>query len=308
MYVFIVVCVATILAWSSNLNAAEMYKYKDQKGRWVFTDKKPVETDEFESERLLKTELKRKVNIVNRGTKLRPILVAVNKYAGPVELWVDFSKTYNAKFSKPKPHYWLLEPNSETQLLYLEQKNFDRAWSYAWQAQVAVGEPIKKNNLAPVSLGIPFAGGPYIISQAFHGTASHSQHVQSHYAVDVALPEGTPIVAAADGIVMDTEKDFSRSGWEAQYLDEANLVRILHPDKTMTVYAHLAPDKILVTLGQQVQKGTLLGYSGNTGFSGGPHLHFALQANVGKQLVSLPFMFDGFQSHPEQGQWLNAKK
>lgn len=308
MYIFTAVLLLASLIWVPSSFAAELYKYKDQKGRWVFTDKKPVETEEFESERLLKTELKRKVTIVNRGTKLRPILVAVNKYAGPVELWVDFSKTQNAKFSKPKPYYWVLEPSSETQLLYLEQKNFNRPWSYAWQAQVAVGEPVKQSELRPVSLGIPFAGGPHIISQAFHGEASHAQHVQSHYAVDVALPEGTPIVAAADGIVMDTEKDFSRSGWEAQYMDEANLVRILHPNKTMTVYAHLAPDKILVNLGQHVQKGTLLGYSGNTGFSGGPHLHFSLQANIGKQLVSLPFMFDGFQSHPEQGQWLNAKK
>jgi murein DD-endopeptidase MepM/ murein hydrolase activator NlpD len=61
----------------------------------------------------------------------------------------------------------------------------------------------------------------------------------------------------------------------------------------MAVYAHLAQDGADVRLGEHVRRGQRIGRSGNTGFSGGPHLHFVVQANRGMRLVSLPFRMFG---------------
>jgi len=86
---------------------------------------------------------------------------------------------------------------------------------------------------------------------------------------------------------------FSRSGWSQAYADEANYVRVLHDDGSMALYAHLDADAIDVAIGQKVNRGDPLGRSGTTGFSSGPHLHFVLQINKGKELVSIPFEFEG---------------
>ncbi|WP_221261843.1 M23 family metallopeptidase, partial [Xanthomonas campestris] len=74
-----------------------------------------------------------------------------------------------------------------------------------------------------------------------------------------------------------------------------NLVRLLHADGSMAIYAHLAPAGVLVHPGQRVRSGERLGSAGSTGFSTAPHLHFAVQRNVGLRLISLPFRMSGPQ-------------
>jgi len=61
----------------------------------------------------------------------------------------------------------------------------------------------------------------------------------------------------------------------------------------MGLYAHLRPEGVLVRAGQRVRTGQTIGLSGNTGFTSGPHLHFAVQVNRGMTLVSLPFRMVG---------------
>ena len=70
-------------------------------------------------------------------------------------------------------------------------------------------------------------------------------------------------------------------------------MRIVHDDGTMALYAHLREGGVLVRVGQRVEKGQQIGLSGNTGFTSGPHLHFALQVNRDMRLVSIPFRMFG---------------
>ncbi len=70
-------------------------------------------------------------------------------------------------------------------------------------------------------------------------------------------------------------------------------MRILHGDGSMAIYAHLALEKARVYPGLKVSSGQLIGFSGNTGFTIGPHLHFAVQINKDMELVSVPFKFTG---------------
>ncbi len=143
------------------------------------------------------------------------------------------------------------------------------------------------------------------VAQGWGGRFSHGEP-ENHNAVDFAAEIGTAVLAARDGVVMEVESDFDRPGLSAErFGDRANLVRILHDDGTMAVYAHLAPDGVSVSAGQRVRRGQRIGLSGNTGFTTGPHLHFVVQVNRNMQLVSVPFrMFSplGILRFDESGQ------
>lgn len=86
-----------------------------------------------------------------------------------------------------------------------------------------------------------------------------------HKGIDIAGPIGTPIMAAATGIV-------TFAGWNSG--GYGNLVEIEHPDGSLTRYAH--NHRILVSAGQDVIQGQLIAEMGSTGNSTGPHLHFEL--------------------------------
>ncbi len=85
-----------------------------------------------------------------------------------------------------------------------------------------------------------------------------------HAGTDWAVRTGTTVVAARGGVV-------TQAGWAGSY---GYCIVVTHPDGHFTRYAHLS--EILVTYGQEVAQGQMIGLSGNTGFSTGPHLHFEL--------------------------------
>ena len=115
-----------------------------------------------------------------------------------------------------------------------------------------------------------------VYSVAWKGSyTSDSENTGSHPGVDIRVPEGTPVVSIANGIV-DTVKSGGGFG---------NVVVIRHPNvpnpdnpgrKTTlySVYAHLQTP--MATVGAIVTKGEQIGTSGSTGFASGPHLHFQI--------------------------------
>lgn len=88
-----------------------------------------------------------------------------------------------------------------------------------------------------------------------------------HYGVDLSADRGTPIVASRSGTVAMTTYDDS----------SGNYVVIDHLDGYRSVYMHM--DKYIVTEGQFVVAGQIIGYCGNTGVSTGDHLHFGIYLN-----------------------------
>ena len=114
------------------------------------------------------------------------------------------------------------------------------------------------------------------------------------YAVDLAMPVGTDVVAARDGIVFDVASNNFKGGVDrSEYAELANIVRILHDDGSYAVYAHLNWNSIRVRPGERVRAGQYIADSGNTGFTSGPHLHFAVQRNVGMRVDSMRVSFRG---------------
>lgn len=105
----------------------------------------------------------------------------------------------------------------------------------------------------------PFNGN-YPVTQKFGDTYTDPK---GHKGIDYALPVGTPVLAAADGIVERAGVDNTGYG---------NMILIRHLWNDGTVYAHLRNWSVQV--GQKVKAGEIIGYSGNTGNSTGAHLHF----------------------------------
>lgn len=90
---------------------------------------------------------------------------------------------------------------------------------------------------------------------------------KQHKGIDIRAPQGTPIVAAADGII--TRRDFSQS--------YGNVIYIKHDDGNVTRYAHMSSFQPGFSVGSRVNQGDLIGYVGSTGNSTGPHLHFEVR-------------------------------
>lgn len=136
---------------------------------------------------------------------------------------------------------------------------------------------------------LPFQTASATIDQGFEGEFSH-QDAENRFALDFALPDGTPVLAARDGVVMQMQMGFTRHGLNyTQDAPRANFIRVLHDDGSMAVYAHLAARSAAVVLGQRVGVGQRLALSGNTGYSTAPHLHFVVQVNRSLQLESIRF-------------------
>lgn len=109
------------------------------------------------------------------------------------------------------------------------------------------------------------------------------------------MPEGTPVLAARAGTVIYTEANQVYGAQVPDMLGKANEVRIQHIDGTVAIYAHLAHGGVYVYAGQRVEIGQQIGLAGSTGYSSGPHLHFAVQTvrRNGDRIetISLPFRF-----------------
>ena len=95
-------------------------------------------------------------------------------------------------------------------------------------------------------------------------------------AVDIAMPEGVPVLAARAGRVEATESQQGASPEEEPLSYEGNFVRVRHADGSVAVYAHLRHLGVAVAAGDGVAAGELLGYSGSSGDVATPHLHFAV--------------------------------
>ncbi|WP_366524857.1 M23 family metallopeptidase [Acaryochloris sp. IP29b_bin.137] len=101
-----------------------------------------------------------------------------------------------------------------------------------------------------------------------------------HRGIDIAAPVGTPVVAAAPGIV--TTAGWNRWGY-------GNLVEIRHPDGSLTLYAH--NHRIKTRVGQSVYQGQQIAEMGSTGRSTGPHTHFELHPSDKKGAINpVPFL------------------
>lgn len=278
------------IVFSSPAYAEKLYKSQDANGRIVFSDRPMDGHGQVEIRQVIPFEKTDRFSIRNTGTKERPVLAAINGYYAPIQVGIGLTRNNNISTSSPLPATFIVPANKRKELVSIGPASERQGWSYTYQTRMVIGDPTARHApFNPYVLPVP-SGMNVHITQAFNGEFSHN-HPQSEYAVDIAMPEGTPIHAARGGVVMDVANDFLYGGVGEKYEQRANFIRILHDDGTMAIYAHLQLESAQVPVGATVQAGDVIGASGNTGYSSGPHLHFAVQKNFGMELRSVPFEF-----------------
>lgn len=292
-------CISLFILLVPNLVLGEIYKYQDEHGRWHFSDKKPksntkVEHVEIKIDNPLSKTFK--VELVKEETNGNVNFLLKNPLFAPVQCYVLLP-------GNDTPEQTLIESQSEINILSSQDQ-------WLRESDIEYGCLIGSPEAKPdgTRYKVPFKGFKSLqVTQGFGGKFSHAQQPQ-FYAIDIGMPVGTPIAAARDGIVIDMRDNYAHSGVSSTYFyDKANYVMVLHEDGTYAMYGHLLIGKILVQPGEQVEAGQLIGYSGNTGFSTGPHLHFVIQYNKQGKPASTTFRFeqsDGSIVKPTAGMWL----
>jgi len=191
-----------------------------------------------------------------------------------VTMSIDFESLTNLRASGTLPLFIEIPGRSKKRVLELSRISsalgVDYRSSYGWVRGSAFA--IHQESYL---YKLPFYQGSNVrVSQGYHGETSHKG--LSAYAVDFPVPVGTPIYAAREGIVVGSEGSSNLGGGSPEYRKFANYVIIEHSDGTMGNYYHLKQGGAVAVIGQKVSKGDLIGYSGNTGYSSGPHLHFSV--------------------------------
>lgn len=296
-----------LLLCSFNAASQKLYKFQDEQGIWHFTDKLPKTLQKLEV-RQLKAAPKQLVWLLQSGEERHPRFYVRNDYVGSVEFEIDFSERDNVQATPDLPRRFVIEPGKSDTLFEVNGIDEHQPWRLAFKYRYIIGSPLADYRSAASYLPPIAPNTAFQISQAFGGTFSHNDP-QNQYAVDITMPVGTPVYAARSGVVLEVEDDFYKGGANKAYSTKANSIRILHDDGSMAIYAHLELEKAQVYPGLTVAAGHKIGYSGNTGFSSGPHLHFAVQVNKGMELVSVPFTFinqQGLAEEPSVNAWLKG--
>ena len=163
--------------------------------------------------------------------------------------------------------------------LYIQSKSFDEVFEMAKKkeemlASIPAIQPVSNEDLTRMASGYGYRTDPVYKTTKFHA------------GMDFTAPRGTPIYATGDGKVI--QADAANRGY-------GNHVRIDHGYGYVTLYAHMS--KFNCKVGQQVKRGDVIGYVGNTGKSVGPHCHYEVRKN-GEPINPVNFYFNDLT--PEQ--------
>jgi murein DD-endopeptidase MepM/ murein hydrolase activator NlpD len=242
-------------------------------------------------------------------------IVARNNGPALVSVKVSLTDSLNISTDRPFPVFAVVPPNGGVVYLARIRPAINRLkYTFYTRHSWILGDFNARQD-PNVHYRLPYPdGSAFRIGQAPGGPISTHNSKENQYAVDINMPQGTPVVAARDGVVISTESSYASGGTTPDFLDKANEIQIQHSDGSIAVYVHLAYGGVHVHPGQRVLAGTRIGLSGSTGYSFGPHLHFAVKTVEKKgdnlSTISLPFQFytgdPPVVFHPQYGMLVSA--
>ena len=126
-----------------------------------------------------------------------------------------------------------------------------------------------------------------VVTQKYGKTAFAAQAYRTgtHSGLDFGVGLGTPVYAALDGVVAAADNN-DQGSLRWQKYQYGKYVVVDHPNSLSTLYAHLS--RFVVSAGEEVKRGDLIGYSGNSGYSTGAHLHFGVYWTPSVQYKTVP--------------------
>ncbi len=171
--------------------------------------------------------------------------------------------------SKKFPMIVILKPHSTKLLSVLKPKQSARNYFYKYSYEFVDGN-VNANHDNSYVYNLSFQKGhSYILGQGYNGRYSHHNSNSLDFNMDV----GTPVHAMRGGKVVYVVEKNKKGCASSRCAKYANQVKIRHSDGTYADYYHLKHNGVVVHNGDIVKKGQLIAYSGNTGWTSGPHLH-----------------------------------
>lgn len=233
----------------------------------------------------------RPVTVSSRKKGDNVFFSAKNNNDYPMTMTLSFTKFDNFRASAPLPLVMVLEARSSREILRITRSDKSRSAVYSARYGWVMGSihAVHSDPLYRIPLEV---GTRAFVSQGVDGGVTHKG--LTRYAVDFACPVGTKIYAARGGTVVATESRYNKGGFSEEYGKYANFIIIEHDDHTLGKYFHLKQHGVMVRVGARINMGQMIGYSGNTGYSSGPHLHFSVSGvdSTSKHLpVTLPMRF-----------------
>lgn len=192
-----------------------------------------------------------------------------NNYA-PYQVKLSFTQLKNMNLNTNLPFYDVVAAQTKKQYLFTATAQENKSYSFKYNYKYLLGNP-NQVQVTEAAYLLPYQHGEkHKVTQGYNGDYSH----QGKLALDFAMNRGTPITAARSGLVVQMKENSSQGGPSRRYLRDANYIIIYHDDGTFAEYAHLQYNGAVVEIGERVKAGEVIAYSGNTGWSRGPHLHF----------------------------------
>lgn len=211
---------------------------------------------------------------------------AQNLDLAPYQLEISFTELNNLKSSEPVPYYTVVYPGDPQDLFVLEPTVTGGA-SFKSNYKLTLGDPKASVDEGFIYL-LPYEHDrSYMMVQGANGAYTH----QGKYAWDFIMDEGTKVCASRPGVVVQIKEDSNLGGPDISFMEHANRITVLHEDGSFADYVHLRQEGALVEPGDQVVAGHVIGYSGNTGWSTKPHLHFQVYKAVKFGIQTLPVTF-----------------
>lgn len=217
------------------------------------------------------------------------VFYANNNDPVPYIVKIDFQQMENLRAQSGKKTFVLTIPAKATnyEVLELRKLKNDKATSFDFGFRYNIGDlSLSVDEDYPYLL--PYKHGKRVrVGQGNNGAGTH----RGVNAIDFNLNIGDSIYAARSGIVIEVKEDSDTGGNDPKYEPYGNFIRIFHEDGTIGSYVHLIQNGSKVNKGDQIEKGDFIGFSGNTGWSSGPHLHFMVAHNMNFQNITLPVKF-----------------
>ena len=218
------------------------------------------------------------MNAVDYSTRAETAVIETTDKNGKVttteitETVLVIELTHKTPDDMAADYHFTIRQNTYLQLL--QEPQYEELWAELLGGFAQGGGELMNPDSTRIPTGtpqwpLPVAGT--ITSQFGHRVDPITGEVSSHTGTDIACAEGTPILAAAGGIVTVAN---GLDSWGGSY---GYYIQIDHGGGLETLYAHCS--SICVTTGQQVQSGQVIGYVGHTGRATGSHLHFEVRAN-----------------------------
>ena len=216
------------------------------------------------------------------------LVYANNDLYCPASVKLDLKVT-NLRCEGPCPEWVLLTAKAQKQLVTtLIPADLKKPFQFGYGFRWFYGNTLSTTHAADQPYYLPFEKGKeFRLVQGYDGPTSH----KGQNALDFNMPEGTALTAAREGIVVRVVQNFNTSCAEERCKEFNNSIVVYHSDGTFGEYTHIRMNGSLVQPGSVVKAGQLIGYSGNTGWSHGPHLHFMVYTFKENGIYTIPTKF-----------------